>query len=141
MGSLPKIVSVIKSSKWSNKSPWAEWTKEYNPKTDDITMQFYNDALYNYMLEPLGFERYHYVLKSDFEVFPDDQAQIFYNEDMAMVNKFLEGDGGMVIREYQNTWNDLKGAPNNDGYWRYVWKEDGHIYVGGRTDKPVIFKN
>ncbi len=135
------LVQSSKNSKWSNRSPWAEWIKEYNPKTQEITMQYYNNALYKYLLEPLGYDRYYYVLKTDSEVFPGEMGKVFYEEEMYLVQRFLEGNGEMVIKEYKNEWTELRGGKNKDGYWRYVWQEDGHIYVGGRTNKPVLIKN
>lgn len=121
--------------------PW--WKKEYFVEGDRIIMQKYNDEFYRWMLKPLKYGRYHYVNKSDFEIFNHNQAQVFYDEDLVLVIEFLKqtpdenGNRPIMQKEYNTAFNLLTGELVTDGYWRYVRSEDGHIYIYGIMKSPI----
>lgn len=134
-------------SKAINESPFPWWKKEYDPETEIIIMRSYNDSFYHYFLEGLGVDRFYYVRKSDFAVFPFEDANMFYKEDIELIREFMvqeplkNGLRSMMIKEYDNNFTDLNGDLNKDGYWRYVREEEGHVYIYGRMKKPRIPKN
>lgn len=135
------------NSKTFNEIPLAVWKKEYFPERHEIIMQDYNDAFHNYMMEPLGLGRYDYIRNSDFDFFPPDVAQTFFDEDFAVFEKFIEqpiglnGERPLYAEQFGNHWVDLLGDTNKDGYWRWAVEIDGHYYIYGMLKKPRPNKN
>jgi len=73
-------------------------------------------------------------------VFPPDQADVFYQEDLALVREFIKGDGNPVIKKYATEWSEIDGKLNKDGYIRWVMMVDENIYVYGMLNDPKIKK-
>lgn len=113
------------------------WKKIHNTEDKTNRMFVYNAALYEFLLEKLDLERFFYTNKTDFDVFPKEQAQLFYDEEMWLINEFLAGDGSPVYKTYENTWVDLKGNVVDGGYTRWVDSIDGHIFVYGMMHLPT----
>lgn len=140
------LAESISDSKAINDSPFPWWKKEYNPADLKITMREYNDIFYYYFLKDLGFSRFHYTRRTDFEVFAFSEATKFYTEDLALVKRFLKqeplanGKRPLLIEEYDTEFINLNGELNSSGYWRYVKEENGHIYIYGRMKEPVLKK-
>ena len=136
----------ISDNKAINESPFIWWKKEIDPENEVIIMRNYNDVFYEYFLKNLGYDRFYYVRKSDFAVFPHNEAKKFYDEDIALYYEFIEqekkddGNRPMVIKEYSTKFKTLEGVTNKAGYWRYVREEEGHIYIYGRMKDPFIPK-
>lgn len=127
-----------------NESPFVWWKKEIDPFTEVIIMRDYNDAFYTYFLKGLNVDRFFYVRKEDFDVFDNDAAQVFYDEDIALYRDFntqprdKDGKRPMMIREFKNHFINLDGTINKGGYWRYVREDKGHIYIYGQLKEPIL---
>lgn len=130
------------SKKAINETPLAWWKKEYYPEDGRIIMNDYNDAFFDYMMVPLRMSRYDWVRKTDFDFFPNEVAQIFYDEDFEVLTKYLAqpkdslGQRKLYIEEFGNHWIDTSGNINKDGYWRFAIEENGHYYIYGMLKKP-----
>lgn len=130
------------NSKIINEIPFGYWKKTVNLQTKQITMFRYNDAFYEHILMPLDLDRYHYVNKTDFTMFPYDQAKVFYDEEWELIQEYLDLKSNgkapeSINKHYTKKWTDTSGRVNKDGYTRWVFEEEGHLYVCGMTDKPV----
>lgn len=137
------LAESMSDSRAVNESPFIWWKKEIEPETEVIIMRDYNNAFYEDFLKHLGVDRFYYVRKTDFAMFPQEEAKKFYDEDFALYKEFIEqdldvyGNRPMVIRSYKNNFINLDGTVNDSGYWRYVREERGHIYIYGRMKEPI----
>ena len=128
-----------------NESPLVWWKKEIF-KDGEIIMRDYNDAFYYYFLKPLNYGRYYYINKRDDEVFNSYAAKNFYDEDIELYREFIQqpvnehnGTRDRMIKSYDEEWTDLRGNINDDGYWRYIREEEGHIYIYGTLKEPIVY--
>lgn len=130
------------TEKGINETPLSWWKKEYFPEDNRIIMVDYNDAFYEYFLSPLNLSRYDYVRQPDSKFFPEEVAQVFFDEDLDVLAKYLAqpedslGDRPLYIEEFGNHWVDPSGNVNKDGYFRFAIKENGHYYIWGMLKKP-----
>lgn len=137
------LAESMSDSRAVNESPFVWWKKEIEPETEVIIMRDYNNAFYDFFLKVLEVDRFYYVRKTDFAVWPYEAAKGFYDEDLALYHDFIEqapdefGNRPMVIRSYKNKFTNLDGTINDSGYWRYVREERGHIYIYGRMKEPI----
>lgn len=127
-----------KNSKTINELLNPFWKKWYNPVEVSLIMITYNDAFYEHFLKDSNLDRFHYLGKTDFMVFPFEQADVFYQEDMSLVREFLNGDGSPIYKKYNNKFIEIDGTENRDGYIRWVMQIDGNIYVYGMLNNPKI---
>lgn len=118
--------------------PFALWRKVKRGNT--YIMKFINNTGKKQFLEDRGIDRYYYHNKTDFAVFPYDEAIKFQREDSIVANAVTDTVAHFDTDFYDSTGKILI----KDGYtrWREI-SEDGDTLVWGKMDgfyKPAKIK-
>lgn len=134
------MVQSKMNSKAINQLPYPWWHQEFFPSDGKIVMQQLNDAMYYYILEPLGYDRFYYTTRTDHDIFEEQQANHFYVEKMALINDLLVSGVNFVEKKYTNEWVTPEGKKQTDGYTRWAYKQEGHIYIDGMISDAKPFE-
>lgn len=110
--------SITAYNAYFNDFPWPIWIKI--KRGDKFYMYWYNDAYYEWYLKPKGLSRFAYYGKTDFDIYNNDTATIFFVRDMQ-----LSLDGGSARVDERIINDDSLDSVNLDVLkWRKINRTD-----------------
>jgi hypothetical protein len=102
--------------------PWPVWQKL--KRGDDFVVQYVNKAYHKAYLSPRGYDRYHYMGRTDFDIYDKKTARQFYARDLQIA---LDGSS----KRFKESIIDMDIEKRIDLdviKWRIIERKDTLVY-------------
>lgn len=110
--------SITAYNAYFNDFPWPIWIKI--KRGNQFFMYWYNDAYYDWYLKPKGLTRFSYYGKTDFDIYNNATATVFFVRDMQLS---LDGGSARVDEQIIND-DSLNNIELDVLKWRKINRSD-----------------